>query len=138
LPGLFGGDELGSASQKKGFAVRSRWRDGGKAELRLSTGGDGDGHVLAIDKSGAPFGRDRWVKVEQEVVLNRPGAADGLVRVFIDDELKLEARKLALRAENIGFAGVLADLHYSRNDLSWAPSPKSASVLLSPLELRWR
>lgn len=46
---------------------------------------------------GALLERDRWYCVEQHVKLNRPGAADGELRVWIDGRLSLHRKALRFR-----------------------------------------
>ena len=138
LPGIYG-EAAGAKSDAAAFSVRGRWRDGGSLELRTGTAGNPDGNSLVSnDRSQEPIARGRWVRVDQEVVLNTPGAKDGIIWLWMDDQLKLEAKALNIRDKAAGFAGITADTHYSRGDLAWAPSPKDASVLLSPFELRWQ
>lgn len=46
---------------------------------------------------GALFQRNRWYCIEQHVRLNRPGAADGGIRVWIDGRLVMERSQVRLR-----------------------------------------
>lgn len=49
------------------------------------------------EPSPEPLARGRLVPVEIEVVLNRPGYADGLIRLYVDGEAVAESRRLAFR-----------------------------------------
>jgi hypothetical protein len=140
LPGLFGGrEEAAAPGGKAQFSARYRWRDDGKLELRAATVDAPGGLSLAIDPNKLTLPRGRWVRLEQEVVLNRPGASDGVLRVWVDGAMKLESRNLAFRdKDDQSLKGVIADVHYGRPDLSWAPAPKTANLLMSPFDLRWR
>ena len=82
LPGIAGGEP----DTPSAFGTRLQWRVGGEAEL-------------AVAPSGASFQGirpnfallpGRWTQVEQEVVLNTPGAKDGLARLWIDGKLRAE------------------------------------------------
>ena len=141
LPGLYGGDadEPTASGRPSGFSTRPRWNGDGTAEIRAMTADAPDGKPLAIDPNWFRVVRGAWVTFEEEVVLNSPGAHDGVLRVWIDRKMRFERKDLMFNPKEGGrFAGVIADVHYSRPDLAWAPSPRTASVLLSPLELRWR
>jgi hypothetical protein len=141
LPGLYGGpaDEPTDSNRTPGFSARYRWNGDGTAEIRATTADTPNGMSLLIDPNWFKVERGTWVTFEEEVVLNTPGAHNGILRVWIDGKMRFEHKSLMFNAKDGGhFAGVIADVHYSRPDLSWAPSPKTASVLISPFELRWR
>jgi len=141
LPGLYGGDADGDAiaGRRAGFSMRIRWNGDGTAEIRAATADAPNGLPLSIDPNWFKLERGAWVTFEEEVVLNTPGAHNGMLRVWINGKLRFERKDLMFNSkEGGGFAGVIADVHYSRPDLTWVPSPTTASVLLSPFELRWR
>jgi hypothetical protein len=139
LPGLFGAvEEVAKIEPKPGFSARYRWREDGKLDVRATTAGQPDGVNLAVDPNWLQIARGTWVAFEQEIVLNTPGLQDGVLRVWVDGDMRFERKNLAFRHETDGFAGVVAAIHYSRADLAPAPAAKAGSVLLSPLELRWR
>lgn len=46
---------------------------------------------------GALLQRNRWYCIEQQVRLNRPGSADGAVRVWVDGRLALERQNIRFR-----------------------------------------
>jgi hypothetical protein len=57
----------------------------------------------------------RWLRVQQEIVLNTPGAADGIVRLWTDGDLKAEDTGIELRKnKGDGIIGVPADIGYVR------------------------
>ncbi|MCL4768722.1 MAG: hypothetical protein KJZ80_21100 [Hyphomicrobiaceae bacterium] len=138
LPGLFGAARRGDGADVAEFSIRSRWRDGGRIEIRGSTGARDTDFVIAVDPQRTWLKRGTWVRIEQEVVRNRTGAADGSVLVWIDGEMKAKRDGLVIDPQGAGLAGAIGDVHYSSGDLSWAPSPRTSSVLMSPLELRWQ
>jgi hypothetical protein len=141
LPGLYGGnaDDDTTAGRKPAFSTRTRWNGDGTAEIRAATADTPDGMPLPIDPNWFKLERGAWVMFEEEVVLNTPGSHNGILRVWINGQMRFERKNLMFNPKEGGrFAGVSADVHYSRPDLTWAPSPKDASALLSPLELRWR
>lgn len=138
LPGLFGNEDTEPLGERvPAFTMRMRWRDDGRLDVvNATTEGSG---VFNVDPQRTRIARGRWTRIEQEVVLNTPGRKDGLLRVWIDDELKLELTNAVFRQDAAhGFRGVDASVHYSRPNHAWAPSPKDTRIRLSPLEIRWK
>ena len=88
----------------------------------------------AVNLTGFPLEPGRWMHVQQEVVLNTPGAADGIVRLWADGELMAEDTGVELRKnKGDGIIGVLADIGYVRQ-----PPAAPGSLQLSPFEISWR
>ena len=80
--------------------------------------------------------RGQWVSLEQEIVLNAPGAKDGALRVWADGALVVEKKGLAIREKpETRISGVLAEATLSTQTGSTAQ--KGQQLLLSPPELRW-
>lgn len=141
LPGLFGGTATDAPGQpaKSMFMTRYRWRETGQVEVRAVTAEAQQGNGLGIDVDRLVLPRGRWMRLEQEVTLNTPGEADGLLRVWIDGRLKLENKRMLYRADQkTGLRGVIADVHYGTPTLAVAAAPKPAMLLLTPFELRWQ
>ena len=142
LPGLFGGEDGGPAAAGRpaaAFAARPIWREDARAEVYTATAQAPDGQLIAIDPNWFRLTPGRWVRLEQEIVLNHPGAQDGILRIWIDGNLKLERSRLAFRDNTgQGFKGIAADVHYGRTDQVAAVTGKDTAIRLSPFELRWR
>lgn len=135
LPGISGREASGQAAAD-GFTARMAWRPGGVggASIRVTAGGA----TLGTPAGGFEFPRGRWVKLEQEVVLNTPKQANGVVRVWIDGKLAVERTDVDYRAKaDVTVSGVAADVFYGTEDGS-GPAPKDAKVSLTPFELRWQ
>ena len=82
------------------------------------------------------FAKGRWVKVDQEIVLNTPKATDGVLRVWLDGELAIERKEMNYRAMgNITLSGVAAAVHFTG---PFAAADKAAKIWLSPFEVRWQ
>ena len=80
--------------------------------------------------------RGQWVSLEQEIVLNKPGARDGALRVWADGALVLEKTGLVIRDKaQTQISGVLAETTLSLQ--AGTTLPKDQKILLSPPELRW-
>ncbi len=141
LPGLFGGD--GPAGGKDadgttGFSARYMWRTGGAGEVYAYIPGKPDGRGASIGRGSWMFPRGRWVEMQQEIVLNEPSAANGILRVWIDGRLQLERSDIVFRiVPQLGFAGVMADIFYGGKSADWA-APENTVIRLTPFELGWR
>jgi len=127
LPGLFGGNApsgCGAAERARGFSARLMWRAGGAGELYLYAP---DSTLRCGDSIGAGSFRltpGRWAEISQEVVLNRPGAADGVIRLWVDGQPVLERGGLTLRADaTIRVGGLMFSTFFGGADPSWA-SPR--------------
>lgn len=134
LPGLFGASDLSQVDEKvplDGFAARIGWAQAGDfgVDMRVSTvSGYWEG---ASSKTVWP--RGRWVKVEQEIQLNKPGQSDGVMQVWLDGALTINAGGLKLRdtAQSV-MSGAVSDIGYART-LS-----DPAIVRVSPFVLQWQ
>jgi len=131
FPGLFGGPpppaRIGSAER---LAVRLQWTTDGKGILYVAPTGSA---FRGINLTGSPLERGRWIRVQQEVVLNTPGQADGIVRLWLDGDLVVEDKAIDLRKDKTdGINGVGADIGYLRQPGA------AASLRLSPFEISWR
>jgi hypothetical protein len=133
LPGVFG--ELPAPMAEMGgdetrFGSRLQWRSGVEAKLGIAAAGAG---YRPVSVPGFPLPTGRWTRVEQELVLNAPGAENGMVRLWVDGELKAEDASVALRTDpSAKISGVLADVGYFRN------AGKPGLLRLSAFELSWR
>jgi hypothetical protein len=76
------------------------------------------------------FNRNQWIAVEVELKLNRPGQADGEVRVYVDGVRKVEVTgrsDLRDASSTLPFNSLLVGGWYSNSDPSCsAPSPNPA------------
>ena len=119
-------------------AVSSRiaWRESGGLELRAQMADWLEPRRVATD---TPYilPRGQWVSLEQEIVLNAPGAKDGALRVWADGVLIVEKKGLAIREKpETRISGVLAEATLSTQ--AGSPAQKGQQLLLSPPELRWQ
>ena len=84
----------------------------------------------------------RWVRIDQEVVLNTPGQDDGAVRLWVDGTLRTQLPKAVLRhSADVGIQGVMADVYFGGQvydgRVSEGKALKDEQVQLTPFELRW-
>jgi len=126
LPGIFSE----APNSNTVFATRVAWNDLREISVNVE---DSGGKTRDVGRSKRAFTPGRWAAVEQEVVLNSPGKSDGMVRLWIDGELRAEDTRIAMRAEKTSkISGVLADVGYTRG------SKSVSTIRLSPFELSWR
>lgn len=141
LPGLYGGKPLSIADRsdgKNGFAQRVVWQNLGRGNLFAQVPGfeTRGGAYIATDHFEMP--RDRWVAIEQELVLNTPGRENGLARLWIDGKLVAASSKLSFRSKpDLLIEGVQADIGFGSPKRQLGP-PKSVNLYLSPMQLQWR
>jgi hypothetical protein len=142
LPGLFGDDAPQTAASGHpvpAFASRLLWKDDGGVDMLAITADEPSGDLIPVASSWLTLDRGRWVRLEHEIVLNRPGAHDGILRVWIDGSLQAERSNLEFRGKSEhGFKGVNATVHYGRGTQPAALAGKNAAIRLTPFELRWR
>jgi YD repeat-containing protein len=139
LPGLFGGKPGTTALDPAGFSTRYRWNGDGRLDIRVVSEATPKGQPLVIDAERVRLPLGRWTRLEQEVILNTPGQANGVVRVWIDGELHLDKGGLALRSDGeMAFEGVIANVAYvGRAGGKSAIGSEEAVVDLSAFEVRW-
>jgi len=141
LPGLFGGAAPGVDGfddPSEGFSANMVWEDRGMPGLRTydTTNSSRRGRRVSLDTHALPLGQ--WIKVSQELILNTPGQSDGMSRVWIDDELKLENMSVVFsNNKKLSISGVLGDIYY---DGRWKNngSPKDTFLRTTPFVLNWK
>ena len=129
LPGVFGGAGGGSRDSAAGMSVAPEWELDGRP-LIASVAAGSIGRVSG-NTSALPTGR--WVRVEQEVVLNEAGKENGQTSLWIDGQLVLDSRRVLLRKDaGETLSGVLVAAGYH------GKPPEGSSLQLSPFEISWR
>lgn len=135
LPGLYAGRKLDPAERPvpgAGFATRVRWNGEGTSEVVVQAPSAPDGQAFS---NGSKLTAGRWVRIEQEVALNTPGQADGILRLWIDGKLAIETGGINYRSDpTMTLAGVAADVGYGDH----RPVDKETVVRISPFDLSWR
>ena len=134
LPGLAGAE---AAERGDSFFARLVWRPAGRGGVSVRLG-DGASKTGTAESDAFDFPRGRWVKLEQEVVLNTPKKADGILRVWVNGVLAVERSDISYRSKpEVALASVAAEVHYGGADAQGA-APKDAKVWLSPFQVRWQ
>ncbi len=135
LPGLAGA-EAGERGDR--FLARLAWRPNAAGGVTLRVSDGGVARTMVAERSSFDFPRGRWVRLEQEVVLNTPKANDGTLRVWVDGALVIERNDIAYRAKSdVSLTGVSADVYYGTED-GREGAPRDTKVWLSPFEVRWQ
>jgi hypothetical protein len=133
LPGPFGGPPgggIGGPDTGNRFAARPQWGLGG--EMRFDAAATGS-RFLPVNQRAFPLPKGRWMRIEQEMVLNTPGEATGIARLWLDGALKAEDTHLALRKDAGEMVlGVLAAIGYFRTPA------KPGTLRIAPFELSWK
>jgi hypothetical protein len=136
LPGLAGADAAEPAPD--GFVARIVWRDGARGGIINRVTSSGETRMAPAEREAFAFPRGRWVRLEQEVVLNTPKQADGALRLWVDGRLAVDRTDQMFRARpDVTLAGVAADVFYGFEPGA-AAAPKDTRISLTPFELRWR
>lgn len=142
LPGIFGGETSDSPSQAAGgaFSVRNTWDGMGIARARAVTPDTPAGIGFALGREPMDLPLDQWVRIEQELVLNEPGASNGALRIWINGKLRHEAENIIFRTSSGSqLRGVVADVHYGvAQPAGTTSAPQSTAIKVTPFELRWR
>lgn len=137
LPGLTGA----SASEGgDGFGAPLAWRSDGRAGVTTKITQDAETHRFVAERESVVLPRGRWVRLEEEIALNTPKKADGVLRVWVDGSLAVERTNMTYRAgPDVVLSGVAAEVFYGAGDAnSAAAAPKDSQISLSPFEIRWQ
>lgn len=130
LPGVFGGKTAGEKPADGTISVAPQWDTDGRPAVSVTLE---SGEIRRMMGSAAALPTNRWIKLEQETVLNEPGQANGRVRLWVDGKLIIEDSTLPLRDDtNALLKGVLAAIGYRG-----LPATQG-TVRLSPLEISVR
>ena len=137
LPGIAGA-EAGEQGDK--FLARLAWRPKAAGGVTVRTTENGTTRALPAERQAFEFPHGKWVKLEQEVVLNTPQKSDGVLRVWVDGTLAIDRADMSYRAKSdVAISGVSVDVFYGSGPDEVQPAlPKDAKVWLTPFEVRWQ
>jgi hypothetical protein len=125
LPGLYGGTEVSGGripDGTNGFSTRFMWRTGGQGEVYAYLPSSTE-FGTSLGRGSFSFTPGKWHCLEQQVVLNDPGVANGIVRAWLDGALVYENRALVYRtARSLQIEGVFFSTFFGGGDASWAPN----------------
>jgi hypothetical protein len=137
LPGLRGeAADKEADDTRKGFSIPFVWGANGELSVHTRLSGQSDGHSIGGKTETFALTPGKWTELEQEVVLNAPGANDGMLRVWQDGNLVLAKKDLSFGVKpGIAISGVLAEAAAGASPASQKRG--SQKIELSPFELRW-
>ncbi len=143
LPGLFGASPSQGVAMDEKVDTRFVWSGNGKPRLHmmLSTKDKYVTDYTPEDPRGI-LGRGRWIRIDQEVRLNEPGQANGLVRLWVDGVFRSETTGAELRySGDMHLQGVMVDVYFGAQPHDGnggeGRATKDEKILLTPFELRW-
>lgn len=132
LPGVFGGVPAAPRQQAANdrLSVTLEWDGDGKPSLAASPEG---GERVRVSGAKYSLPKNRWAKIEQEIVLNAPDKTDGLARLWVDGNLVVEDQQVPLRKDAKALlTGVLVAIGYKH------ATNETGMLQLSPIEVSWR
>ncbi|MFV0296652.1 MAG: polysaccharide lyase [Hyphomicrobiaceae bacterium] len=143
LPGLMGNDAIkqdpqtaGAKRRKPEFSARYVFDQQGNADIFAQLPGVQQGRSLGGRESGFGLPHGRWVKFEQEVVLNTPGKKDGSIIAWVDGKLQFKKKGIMARQnDTTTIVGVLAEVTPGVRKADAMSGPEK--IWMSPFELRW-
>ena len=124
LPGLYGGKGNSGGDQPDGtdgFSSRLMWRRNGDGEVYAYLPGSENKWGTSIGRGNWRFEPGRWYMLEQAVILNSPGKNDGEIRLWVNEKLVIEQKKLRFRdVSQLKLDGIMFSTFFGGNDQSWA------------------
>ena len=140
LPGLQGAADDGAQR----FVIGPAWLKNGDAGLSFGIALKPEPESAeplkfetSVETVQTPLPKGRWLRVNQEVVLNTPDASDGIVRLWIDGKLVADRIDVRMRSDKaVVFTGVSARAHMLGEPHS-PPAQSDSSISLTPFELMW-
>jgi glycosyltransferase Alg8 len=139
LPGLYGGDAISGSNTPdgtNGLSTRLMWREDGEGEVYayLPTS---HGYGTSLGRGSWTFTPGVWHTIEQTVVLNTPGRANGYILLDVDGQRVVEARGLVFRTTDaLKIEGLFFSTFFGGSDLSWAADKDCWADFLD-LEISW-
>lgn len=121
LPGLFGGKFVSGGKipdGTNGFSTRLMWGHGGLGSIYayLPTSVD---FGTEIGYDNWKFKRGQWYSIEQKIKLNTPGKQNGVIQVWIDEELVVDEEHIVFRTvEDLKIEGIFFSTFFGGGDLS--------------------
>ena len=138
LPGLFGGEAPSGGEEvdgTKGFSMRVMWRRDGEGEVYAYVANKRSDYGASIGRGNWSFEPGQWVEIQQEVILNDPDAADGIVRLWVDGRQVIDQTDLVYRTvDRVGIDGLMFSTFFGGSSRKWA-SPKDQSIEFEGVEV---
>lgn len=137
LPGLFGTTSTGRFGDLPSFGTNLTWQAGGEPYYYVATKDAAESRAASFKTYEPTLSRGRWIHVDQELVLNKPGQSDGYARLWLDGRIESEVKTAQLRTDDtVTIAGVAGEIYFGGNGRK-ATAAKDETIWLSPFVIRW-
>ncbi|MEX0809037.1 MAG: polysaccharide lyase [Dongiaceae bacterium] len=137
LPGLYGGTPPsggGDVTGQNGFSTRFMWREDGQGEVYAYIVNKPEDYGTSIGRGAWQFPTDQWIVLEQEVLLNDPGTANGVLNVWVDGRQTIEQTDIVYRTtDSLSIDGLMFSTFFGGGDESWA-TPKDQTIEFADFE----
>lgn len=138
LPGLYGGQPPsggGDVHGDDGFSVRYMWREDGAGESYAYVVNKPDDFGVSIGRGSWQFPTGTWTVLEQEIVLNDPSQANGMLRIWVDGQQVIEQGDIVYRTtDDVTIDGLMFSTFFGGGDKSWA-TPTTQEIRFSDFEI---
>lgn len=133
LPGLVGGTAPTGCTNDpdanaNGFSARMMWRDNALpvqyTYYPTRESDCGDDYDYRSGGQDAAFTPGQWHQVQHRIVMNTPGAQDGVLQAWLDGVLVLDLQDFEWRSagKTYGVDALYFSTFFGGGDASWAPS----------------
>lgn len=138
LPGLYAVEKDSDFGSEVRVDMRVAWTGNGDARMKVRAHDERGTAEAAYPFYDKELPRGEWVRVNQELILNKPGEADGIARTWIDGRLQSERKGLNLRnSSDVVVAGVASVVERAGGRKTPSESITDP-VFVSPFVIRWR
>jgi hypothetical protein len=138
LPGFIGANVNNAFGSGPGFTTQLAWHAGGAPKYYMRVKKDSEEFSATLKAYETTIPRGKWVRVDQEIVLNSVTQSDGIARLWIDGRLEVETKNLPLRSvAEVTIAGVAGEVYFGGSDTG-GKATQDATIWMSPFEIRWK
>lgn len=135
LPGFLGRPESDGGQRPQGFSTRVHFDERGRIDIVGDLPERQQGNAIGSPVYPGRLEAGAWTAIEQELILNAPGARDGIIRLWVNGTLGFEAKAQLIRKDDqTSISGVLAEVTHR---LPAKTEAKQAAIWLSPFDIRW-
>lgn len=137
LPGLYGGTAPSGGNipdGTDGFSTRFMWREDGAGEVYAYLP-DSQEYGTSLGRGQWQFVPGTWQTLEQELILNDPGQANGQLKVWLDGQVVFSATDLQFRTEeSLKINGIYVSSFFGGGDTEYA-TPRDVHIDFADFEV---
>ncbi len=137
LPGLYGGTAPSGGNipdGTDGFSTRFMWREDGAGEVYAYLP-DSQNYGTSLGRGQWQFVPGTWQTLEQELILNEPGQANGQLKVWLDGKVVFSATNLQFRTEeSLKINGIYVSSFFGGGDAGYA-TPRDVHIDFADFEV---